>query len=169
MSLIQNLFAYFIPVLFALSSGDQLPDISAKNQDGKSVQFSTLKGQFILIYFYPKDETPGCTKEACSLRDEYAKFKKLNTAIFGVSRQDGKSHQEFRNKHKLPFDLLVDLDGKLGQALGVGTIPGKDDLSLRQSLLIGPNGKILRTYPDVDPAKHATEIIADIENFNQKK
>jgi peroxiredoxin Q/BCP len=120
------------------------------------------------LYFYPKDETPGCTTEACTLRDKFEKIRALNTVIYGVSRQDQKSHQEFKAKHKLPFDLLVDTDGAIGKAFGVGTIMGMG-LSKRQSFLIGPDGKILKAYTDVDPARHATEIITDIEAAGVRK
>jgi peroxiredoxin Q/BCP len=156
------LLTLLAPLLLALSAGDLAPDISGKNQDGKLVHLSDYKGKFLLLYFYPKDETPGCTTEACSLRDQYATIKSMNATVLGVSRQDEKSHQEFKAKHKLPFDLLVDTDGAIGKAFAVGSIQGKN-MSLRQSFLISPEGKIMKYYPDVDPAEHTKEIISDIQ------
>ena len=157
----------FIPFVLALTPGDPLPQISAKNQSGKVVQFSHFKGQYLLIYFYPKDETSGCTKEAETLRDRYADIKALGADVVGVSRQDEKSHQEFISNHKLPFDLLVDEDGSIAKTLGVDTVPLLG-FTKRKSLLFGPDGKLLRFYSDVDPAKHAGEVIADIKKFKNR-
>ncbi len=149
---------------FALGVGDPAPDVSAKNQDGKLVRFADHKGQFVLVFFYPKDETPGCTKEACDLRDKYVELKSLNTVIYGVSRQDAESHKKFIAKHKLPFDLLVDGDGELGKAFGVGTILGLG-FSKRQSFLIGKDGKIAKFYEKVDPETHAQEVVDDVKKL----
>src|SRR4051812_23472017 len=88
---------------FALEPGQAAPEFSAKNQDGKTIKLSELKGKPVLMYFYPKDDTPGCTKEACSFRDEYAKFKQKGAVILGVSAQDEASHRKFREKYHLPF------------------------------------------------------------------
>src|ERR1700733_10866294 len=106
-----------VPFLLALAPGNQAPEFAVKNQAGEVIRLSDFKGKFVLIYFYPKDDTSGCTKEACNFRDEYSKIKKMNTVILGISRQGEKSHQEFRSKHKLPFDLLVDSDGSVAKAL----------------------------------------------------
>jgi peroxiredoxin Q/BCP len=146
----------------ALSPGDKVPDFSAHNQDGKVIKLSELKEKPVLIYFYPKDDTPGCTKEACTFRNEYTKFKKLGAVIFGVSRQDEKSHQKFREKHHLPFDLLVDQDGSLAKALGVSTMP-IIGFHKRQSVLIGPDGRLFRFYSDVNPEAHVDEVLKDLE------
>jgi thioredoxin-dependent peroxiredoxin len=146
----------------ALSPGDVAPNFSAKNQNGKEIHLSDFKGQYVLIYFYPKDETPGCTKQACDLRDRHEQIKKLNTVVLGVSRQGADSHKQFIEKHKLPFDLLVDSDGSVGKALGVGSMPiiGFSD---RSSLLIGPDGKVIHFYKDVDAAKHADTVLEDLK------
>jgi peroxiredoxin Q/BCP len=151
---------------FALTAGDPAPDFAAANQDGKMIHLSDLAGKTVLIYFYPKDETPGCTTEACSFRDGFSKFKKLGALVYGVSRQDGKSHQEFKQKYHLPFDLLVDTDGSLAKKFGVGEIPLMG-LTLRQSILIGPDGKVVKFYGDVDPSKHVDEVIADIQKIQK--
>ncbi len=153
---------FFAPLLMAVTAGQKAPDFSAKNQDGKTVHLADQKGKFVLLFFYPKDETPGCTAEVCSFRDNFGKIKELNAVLFGVSRQDEKSHQKFIAKHKLPFDLLVDADGSLGKTYGVGSIPILG-FSKRQSVLIGPDGKVVKFYESVDPATHTQEVIADIQ------
>lgn len=149
----------------ALAPGDK-PDFSAKNQDGKLIRSSDLKDHYVLVYFYPKDETPGCTKQACDLRDRYSEIKSLNTVVLGVSRQDAKSHRKFIDKHKLPFDLLVDTDGKVGEVMGVGSIP-LVGFSRRSSVLLGPDGKVLKIYEDVDPKQHINLVLADLKAFQK--
>lgn len=158
----------FVGCLLGLSSGDRAPDFKASNQDGKMVHLSSLTGKPILIYFYPKDDTPGCTKEACQFRDEYSKFKKLGAVVLGISTQDSKSHQSFRLKHQLPFDLLVDKDGSIAEKYGIKktSILGFHFLS-RQSVLIGADGKIVKFYSEVNPNTHANEVLADLEKMKK--
>ena len=159
----------FSPILMALTVGDKLPhDLGAKNQNGKMIHLSDYRGKFVLLYFYPKDDTPGCTAEASGLRDQYAKIQNLNGLVLGVSRQDEKSHQDFIHKYQLPFDLLVDSDGALGKQFSVGTVPILG-FHKRQSVLIGPDGKIIHFYGDVEPSKHAQEVISDIEKATPKQ
>jgi peroxiredoxin Q/BCP len=142
----------------SLDIGAPVPEFSAPNQDGKIIHLSDFKGSPVLLYFYPKDETPGCTRQACSLRDEFAQFKKIGAVVLGISRQDQASHQAFKKKHKLPFDLLVDADGKIADQLGVGTYPVVG-FHKRQSLIIGKDGKLLKFLGDVDPATHTAEVL----------
>lgn len=151
----------------AISVGTLAPTFTAKNQEGKSVNLSDFAGKPVLLYFYPKDETPGCTKEACEFRDKYADFKKQGAIVLGVSRQDEKSHKEFVAKHKLPFDLLVDSDGSIAKAYGVGKYPVLGLLK-RQSVLIGRNGHILKFYEDVNPDTHAEQTLKDIAELDKK-
>lgn len=148
----------------ALKPGDTVPDFKAKNQDGIEVQLSHYKGKPVLLYFYPKDDTPGCTKEACQFRDKYSEFKKLGAVIFGISKQDEKSHQKFIKKHKIPFDLLIDSDGTIAESLGVETMP-IIGFHKRQSVLIGPDGKMAKFYESVDPDKTADEVIKDLKEM----
>ncbi len=153
--------------LLGFGPGDLAPDFSAKNQDEKLIRLSDLKGSPVLLYFYPADETPGCVKEACAIRDRFERFKKLGIVVLGVSRQGAKSHQAFKKNHKLPFDLLVDADGKLGKAYGVDTMPIVGYLK-RVSFLIGADGKIIKSYEAVDPGTHADQVLKDFEAANKK-
>jgi peroxiredoxin Q/BCP len=145
-----------------LKVGEALPEFSVKNQHGKTVSSKDLKGKPYLLYFYPKDETPGCTKQACALRDEFAAFKKRGALVFGVSKQDAESHRAFIQKHRIPFDLLIDEEGKLAAQLGVGTYPVVG-LHQRQSLLVDAEGKLIRFYESVDPAGHPAEVLKDLD------
>jgi peroxiredoxin Q/BCP len=159
-----QIFALLVATAFAgIAPGTQAPEIVAKNQDGKEVKLADFKGKWILLYFYPKDDTPGCTKQACQLRDEHKEFQKAGVQIFGVSRQGMKSHQEFKKKYKLPFDLLADEDGKLGEAFDVGSMP-IIGIYKRQTVLIGPDFKVKRFMEDVDPATHSREILKTVRS-----
>ena len=122
----------------------------------------------MLLYFYPKDDTPGCTKQACMLRDTYQQFQKEGAVIYGVSRQDAKSHQEFKKKHRLPFDLLIDEDGSLAKSFGVGLYPVVG-FHKRESILIDGTGTIIKHYKDVDPQAHAAEVLNDLQKLKLKK
>ena len=154
--------------LMALKAGDRVPNFSAKNQNGVTVDFSkTIKGKPTLLYFYPKDDTSGCTKEANQLKEIYPKFLALGAQVYGVSRQGEKSHQAFIKKYGLPFDLLVDENGKLADQLGVGSMPILG-LHKRQSLLIGADGRLVRFYENVDPATHAETVLSDIKKLTKK-
>jgi peroxiredoxin Q/BCP len=148
-------------LLAALPVGAPVPDFAAPNQDGKIIKLSELKGKPVLVYFYPKDDTPGCTKEACALRDRFAKFQAAGIVILGVSRQDAKSHQAFRAKYHLPFDLLTDEKGEVAKLLGVETyaIIG---VHKRQSLLVGADGTLLEFFGAVDPETHADEVLEKV-------
>lgn len=148
--------------VLALEPGDSVPAFSAKNQDDKTITQAAFKDHYTLVYFYPKDDTPGCTQQACALRDEFAKFKKENGQVFGVSRQDALSHQAFKKKHKLQFDLLVDQDGKLAEKLGI-ELYSDGGLHKRQSVLFGPDARLIKRYPKVEAAGHATVVLADIQ------
>jgi peroxiredoxin Q/BCP len=145
-----------------LPIGTQAPNVSAKNQDGKEVKISDLKGKPALIYFYPKDDTPGCTREACTLRDDYGKYQALGAVILGVSRQKSESHRAFRDKYQLPFDLLVDEDGSFAKAFGVPTVP-IIGLHKRQSVLLDRQGRVVNFYDQVDPQAHSAEVLQALQ------
>lgn len=152
-----------------LKEGILAPDFKALDQDGKEHKLSTYKGQWVLIYFYPKDDTPGCTKQACSIRDAWAEFKKLKVQVFGVSIQDGKSHKKFAYKYKLPFTILVDTDKKIVEKYGVWGMKkfmGREYMgTMRQSFLINPKGKIAKIYEKVNTETHAEDILEDLKKL----
>lgn len=140
--------------------GEAAPALVATASNGTKIDLAKLKGKHVVVYFYPKDDTPGCTKEACAFRDAWAKYQKDGVYVIGVSEDDDKSHQEFAKKHKLPFPLVADKDGKIAKTFGV---PVKEGSAMRATYLIGPDGKVKKVYPKVDPGVHADEILADVK------
>lgn len=140
-----------------LAIGAAAPDFAGTGADGQLVRLSAVKGRPAIVYFYPKDETPGCTKQACALRDAFGKFEAAGVTIFGVSRDSEASHRAFRDAHKLPFPLVADEAGKVQAAYGVPSkMPG---IAARVSFLVDRDGKIARVWPDVDPALHADQVL----------
>jgi peroxiredoxin Q/BCP len=139
-----------------LQVGDPAPRLTLTLQDGKTVDLGSLKGKQVAVYFYPKDDTPGCTVEAQGIRDEWQAFEKAGVHVFGVSGQDASSHTAFIEKHKLPFDLVVDPDGAVAKAFGVPFSGGK---AARQTFLIGADGKIKQVWRSVTPQAHAKELL----------
>jgi peroxiredoxin Q/BCP len=160
-------FSFGSQSAFALSAGDAAPSFSAPDQDGKSVTLADYKGKYLLLYFYPKDQTPGCTKEACNLRDQFTEFKKNEISILGVSVQDAKSHRQFREKFHIPFPLLVDENGELAKKFGIEKYPVVGLLK-RQSVLIGKDQKVVQIYHDVDPDTHTAEVLKDVQGHERK-
>jgi peroxiredoxin Q/BCP len=142
-----------------LKAGDPAPDVSFTLQDGSRVSLASLKGQPVVVYFYPKDDTRGCTIEAEGIRDDYAAFEQAKVKVFGVSTQDAESHMAFIEKFDLPFDLVVDTDGDVAEAFRV---PLNRGMAARQTFLIDAAGKIKRVWLDVDPTSHAKELLAAI-------
>jgi len=147
-----------------LKAGDPAPDFSAATSGGGKVSLADFRGQNVILYFYPKDDTPGCTKEACAFRDEYAAFKQKGAVILGVSVDPVKAHDQFVEKFKLPFTLLADVDKSIVTAYGVWgekTFMGrKYQGTNRVTFLIGPDGRIKQIWPLVKPAEHAAEVLA---------
>lgn len=163
------LFSFLLAAnAFALSKGDKVPAFQVKNQDGTVVTEKTTVGKPTLYYFYPKDETPGCTKQACTLRDEFEKFRKMGAVVYGISKQDEESHKKFKANHKLPFDLLADTEGTMAKAFGIETIPVVG-LTKRESVLVAADGKVLKTYKDVVPGSHAADVIKDLQELSPQK
>jgi thioredoxin-dependent peroxiredoxin len=140
-----------------LKAGDDAPAITLTLQDGKTVPLSSLKGRQVVVYFYPKDDTPGCTVEAQGIRDEWDAFQKAGIQVFGVSMQDAASHSAFIEKHKLPFDLVVDADQSVTKAFGVPVSGGQ--YAARHTFLIGVDGKVKRVWREVTPKEHARELL----------
>jgi peroxiredoxin Q/BCP len=141
-----------------LPVGSAAPDLAAVDQDGKERRLTAERGHPVVVYFYPKDGTPGCTKEACAFRDAWDKYKQAGVQVFGVSTDDAKSHAEFAKEHKITFPLLADPDGVWTKAFGVSTTLG---MASRVSFLIDASGKVAKVYPDVDPGVHADEVLKD--------
>jgi len=140
-----------------LSEGDPAPAIEMTLQSGEKVKLAEQKG-LVFVYFYPKDDTPGCTVEAKGLRDNYAGLQETEVKVFGVSMQDADSHKAFIDKHELPFDLVVD-DGTVARAFDV---PVKGEFASRHSFLL-KDGKVVKTWRKVSPPEHAKEVLAAAE------
>ena len=147
-----------------LKEGDQAPEFTALTNGGGKVSLADFKGKNVILYFYPRDNTPGCTKEACAFRDEFAAFKKKGAVVLGVSTDSAKSHDKFVEKQKLPFTLLADEDKKIVQAYGVWgekSFMGMKYMGTnRVTFLIGPDGRVKKIWPKVKPAQHAEEVLA---------
>ena len=150
----------------ALNVGDRAPDFSVADTLGNIVTLASLKGKRVVLYFYPRDNTPGCTKEACGFRDNYAQFQAKNTLIFGVSTDDAKSHQKFTEKFDLPFPLLCDVDAQVATAYesyGKKQMMGKEYMGIfRNTFVIDPEGKIEKIYLAVKAEPHPAQVLADI-------
>lgn len=155
-----------------LKVGDKAPDFKVKDQEGKTRTLKDFKGKYLILYFYPKDLTPGCTTEACSFNDKLKEINKLGAEILGVSCDPAELHQKFIAKHKLKFPLLSDIDKEMVESYGVWgekSMYGKKYMGIkRESFLIGPELKILKHYPKVKPATHADEIIADLKELKKR-
>lgn len=148
------------------TEGKKAPDFTLPDQQGKKHALKDYRGQRVLLYFYPKDDTPGCTKEACAMRDSLPRFKKRNTKVFGVSVDSVKSHKKFAEKYVLPFTLLADEDTRVVHLYGVWKLKkfmGREYMgTVRTSFLIDENGVIAKRYENVNPEKHAEEVLADL-------
>lgn len=145
-----------VSVRAALKAGDQAPDFSAPLSNGTTFHLKKwLKKAPLVLYFYPKDETPGCTAEACGLRDEFASFRKLKATVIGVSYDSLESHKEFIARHELPFPLISDQDHAVSKAFDVAG----ERVAIRATFIINRDGKILYANPAVNPATHSREVL----------
>jgi len=141
-----------------LPVGSAAPDLVARAPDQKDVRLSTMRGKPVVVYFYPADGTPGCTKEACAFRDAWSRFERANVGIVGVSTNSAERHEKFQKEEHLPFPLAADEDGAIGTAYGVKkNLWGYD----RVSFLVDREGKIARVWPSVDPGVHADQVLAE--------
>lgn len=149
-----------------LKEGDKAPNFSLKDQNGKTHQLSDYAGKKLVIYFYPKDSTPGCTKEACAFRDIYEDYTRNNIKVLGISKDTEQSHKNFIEKHKLPFDLLIDEKRDVLDTYGAWTkksLYGKIFMGIQRiTYVIDEKGYVLKVYPKVKPEEHAQQILRDI-------
>lgn len=152
-----------------LKEGQKAPAFSLKDQNGDEHKLSDYLGKWVLVYFYPKDNTPGCTKEACAIRDAWSLYEKENAIVLGVSKDSEESHKKFADKHELPFTLLSDPDHKMMEkygAWGEKKFMGRTfDGINRISYLVDPEGKVAKVYPKVKPPIHAEEVLSDIKQL----
>jgi len=147
-----------------VKEGTTAPSFKTTDANGEPVNLKDFRGKKVVLYFYPKDDTPGCTKEACSFRDAFSKFKKQGITILGVSPDSEKSHQKFTAKYKLPFTLLADTDHSIADAYGVygeKKFMGRTYMGIhRTTFLIDEKGKIKKVFEKVKPEDHADEVLA---------
>ncbi|HJP04812.1 MAG: peroxiredoxin [Chromatiales bacterium] len=142
--------------------GSPAPDFHLQDQNGEWHSLEQYRGQWVVLYFYPKDDTPGCTKEACAFRDNIFAFEKLNAIVLGVSLDNVESHAEFAEKYSLPFSILADSEKQAASAYGVVMKIGPMELASRQSFLIDPEGNIVKHYAKVNAEKHSEEVLVDL-------
>jgi peroxiredoxin Q/BCP len=147
-----------------ISAGILAPAFSAPDETGTIRSLDDFRGKYVVLYFYPKDDTPGCTTEACNFRDDYSAYEKAGVVILGVSPDSPKSHAKFKQKFHLPFSLLADEDHAICEAYGVWgqkKFMGREYMGvLRTTFLIDPDGKVVKVFEDVKPANHSAEVLA---------
>ena len=151
----------------ALQPGDIAPDFTLPDGDGNPVSLADLRGKWVVLYFYPRDNTPGCTKEACGFRDVYPTYESKNVVVLGVSTDDAKAHTKFSTKFNLPFPLLSDAEGEMAaryDSYGLKKFMGKEYMGIsRNTFIINPDGAIAKVYLKVKPEPHAEQVLSDLE------
>lgn len=168
-----RIFIFLLTVLLATpvfagdppAAGSEAPAFNLQDQNGEWHALEDYSGQWLAVYFYPRDDTPGCTKEACNFRDNIYAFKAIGASVVGISVDDVESHKEFSDKYKLPFTILADENSETAKAYGVLRDYKVVKLASRQSFLINPEGKVAKHYADVDPDTHTDEVLADIKKL----
>ena len=147
-----------------VEEGEPAPDFELSGDDGETVRLSELRGKPVVLYFYPKDDTPGCTAQACGIRDAYGEFEKEGAVVLGVSPDDERSHGKFRDKYDLPFTLLADTDHHVAEQYGVWgekKYMGRSYFGVKRwTFVIDEDGNVKRVFPDVKPAEHADNVLA---------
>jgi peroxiredoxin Q/BCP len=156
-----------------LEAGAQAPDFELVDHQGQRIRLRDLRGKRVVLYFYPRDGTPGCTREACSFRDVYAKLQKAGVVVLGVSPDPPESHARFRERHRLPFPLLSDPEGKVAQAYGAWaqkTLYGRKRWGVaRTTFLVGPDGRVERVWRRVKPDGHGEEVLAALQGIAREE
>ncbi|MEM9212796.1 MAG: thioredoxin-dependent thiol peroxidase [Cyanobacteria bacterium P01_F01_bin.150] len=149
-----------------LSVGDKAPDFSLPDGNGNQVSLADFRGKYVVLYLYPRDNTPGCTKEACGFRDNYKSYTSQDVVVLGLSTDDAKSHAKFTSKHNLPFPLLSDQDGTIAakyESYGPKKFMGKEYIGItRRTFIIDPDGNLAKIYPKVKPEPHAQQVLDDL-------
>ena len=148
--------------------GEPAPDFELRDQNGELHTLEDYRDEWVALYFYPKDDTPGCTTEACEFRDDIFKYRRMGCNVLGVSLDDEESHQEFAEKYGLPFPLLADTEGTTAAAYGVKTRMFGMTVAKRQTFLINPEGRVAKHYAKVDPDTHSDELLADLSELTGK-
>ena len=147
-----------------INEGDQAPNFTLHSDAGTDVTLSSLRGRPVVLYFYPKDDTPGCTTQACGIRDAYGEFERAGAVVLGISPDDERSHTKFKDKYGLPFALLADTDHAVAEQYGVWgekSYAGKKYMGVKRStFVIGADGNVARVMHDVKPATHADDVLA---------
>ena len=143
-----------------LPIGADAPEVIGRDAEQHEVRLSALRGKPVVVYFYPQDGTPGCTKEACAFRDAWSELAKTNVVLVGISTDSLDSHKQFAEHHKLPFHLISDPDGSIAKAYGV---PNNAGFLGRQTFVVGADGNLKKIYRSVDVSKHASEVLADVK------
>jgi peroxiredoxin Q/BCP len=151
----------------ALKVGDPAPGFSLLDQNSKQQSLDDYRGQWLVLYFYPKDDTPGCTTEACEFRDDYYVLREMDVTVLGVSLDDVESHQEFAEKYHLPFPLLSDADASVAIAYGSLSKFGPIKFAKRHTFIIDPKGQIAKIYREVKPKEHSDQIISDLKTLTK--
>jgi len=146
----------------SISEGDPAPGFELVDQNGDIHTLEDYRDKWVILYFYPKDDTPGCTTEACEFRDSIFKYRALGCQVLGISLDDQESHKEFADKYSLPFPLLADTEGTTASAYGVKSRMFGMTMAKRQSFLINPDGYVAKHYGSVDPDDHSEKVLADL-------
>lgn len=152
-----------------LVAGASAPAFELKDQDGKAHKLGDYRGRWVVLYFYPKDDTPGCTTEACNFRDDLPKLRALGVQILGISVDSSKSHAEFAKKYSLPFPLLADDGGAVAKSYGSLWSLGPVKFAKRHTFVINPEGNIARVYRDVKPEEHSRQVMDDVKALQAGK
>jgi peroxiredoxin Q/BCP len=155
-----------------LAAGDPAPDFTLPDQNEHEHTLSDYRGKWVLVYFYPRDNTPGCTQEACAFRDTFARLRRAGAVVLGISPDSVRSHGRFAEKHDLPFPLLADTDRKVVRlygAWGKKKMAGREYMGVfRKSFLVDPEGRLAKAYEKVRPKEHAAEVLEDIKSLKKK-
>lgn len=152
----------------ALSPGQTAPEFKLIDQAGKTHRLSDYRQHWLVLYFYPKDDTPGCTREACNFRDDISALRALDVAVLGISLDNQRSHARFAEKYKLPFPLLSDSDGTAAKAYHAYWSFGPLKFSKRHTFIIDPEGRLVKIYHKIKPDGHSAQVIRDLKAFKNQ-